>query len=277
MTAAPNPVYIQRYNLIAEAGMSHIRLLTRADDAGLLPSANRAILRSVKSGAVRNISIMAPAPEIEEASELLAQLSKTADLGLHVTLTAEWQNLRWGSVLEADRVGALLRRDGTFHLTTDDLIAADPNLEQVMAEVGAQYELLRDLGFEISYVDEHMGIGKIPGLSERIADFARQHQLRYSRALRQSGKFAPLPGWNGPGEHPGTELADHLAGVEAGTYLLVGHPGTKDEDMQRLRKPGQPTGDEAISRNRQRRMFMDIEILDYVENAGIRLMRYSEL
>jgi hypothetical protein len=57
----------------------------------------------------------------------------------------------------------------------------------------------------------------------------------------------------------------------------VGHPATKDEDLHRLRHPGQSQGVEALKRNRQRRMFMDIEIVDYCENVGIERVRYSQL
>ena len=44
--------------------MDSIRLVTRADDAGLNKTVNRAIRSAANDGIVRNISLMAPAPAI---------------------------------------------------------------------------------------------------------------------------------------------------------------------------------------------------------------------
>jgi hypothetical protein len=257
--------------------MKSVRLVTRADDAGMAVAANRAIRNTVRDGIVRNVSLMAPAPRIRNAFELLGELQNEIDFGLHVVLTSEWVTPRWGPVLDASDVPTLVRRDGTFYPKCEELEAADPSLDEMMREVAAQYDLLVDLGFQITYLDEHMLVGAVGGLKDALKDFAQDHGLIYSRALLEGETLAWLPAWGEPAEHPGTELADFLADVEPGTYLLVGHPGTKDEEMQPIRLPGEDSGTEAIARNRQRRMFMDIEIVDYCDNVGIELLRYSDL
>jgi hypothetical protein len=217
---------------------------------------------------------MAPAPAIRDAYAELAGHSGKADFGLHITLTAEWSNLRWKPLQEEDSIA---RSDGTMHYTVEELIAASPNLDALMAEIRAQYELLTNLGFTLSYVDEHMLVGRVPGLAERIAVFAEENNLIYDRTLRESGTLGSFPDWDGPGGHPGTELADQLSTMQAGTYLLYGHPVTKDEALGHIHKKGQSPGAMVQERNRQRRMFMDIEIVDYCENVGIELCRYSQL
>ena len=257
--------------------MSGIRLVTRADDAGMHTVANHAIHDTVTEGIVRNVSLMAPTPAIRNAWELLGDLGDRADFGLHVTLTAEWYTLRWRPLVTGERTKSFVRPDGTMHYTVDDLVDASPDLDALMEEVDAQYELLSNLGFELRYLDTHMGVDRVPGLAERIAEFCAKKKLVNNRASFDSGAFARLPDWPGPGEHPGTELADHLAQVPAGTYLLVGHPATKDEAIHHIRHEGLAPGDVAMQRNRQRRMFMDIEIIDYCENVGIELLRYTDL
>jgi hypothetical protein len=260
--------------------MNSIRLVTRADDAGLNRITNRAIRSAVSEGIVRNVSLMAPAPAIEDAAENLGSLAGTVDFGLHVVLTSEWDPVRWGPVSSLPEGSSLLRRDGTFHLLAAEVEQADVPLDEIMAEVQAQHDRLVELGFRLSYLDEHMLVGDIstpPGLVEALNEFAHANGLVSDRELRASGKLHDLPGWQGPGEHPGTELADHLSGTADGTYLLAGHPGTKDEEMQILRVPGGRPGDVALKRNRERRMFMDMEIVDYCENVGISLARYSEV
>jgi hypothetical protein len=146
-----------------------------------------------------------------------------------------------------------------------------------MAEVEAQLELLTNLGFSISYMDEHMLVGRTPGLAARLAEFADAHNLIYDRTLREKGTLTDFPSWNGPGEHPGTELADQLSTMSDGTYLLLGHPVHKDEELKRIHLRGEPAGKMLQERNRQRRMFMDIEVVDYCENVGIELCRYTRV
>src|ERR1043165_8928514 len=79
-----------------------------------------------------------------------------ADLGLHLTLTSEWINLRWGPVSSRDRVSSLLDKDGYFYLTETDAAAhADP--KQVEMEIMAQIERARALGIQPTHLDSHMG------------------------------------------------------------------------------------------------------------------------
>lgn len=257
--------------------MDGIRLVTRADDAGLNRTSNRAIRSTVRDGIVRNISLMAPAPAIQDAAETLLEFSDTVDFGLHVTLTSEWDGVRWGPVSPSADVPHLVRRDGTFHLLVEELAAAAPPTDELMAEVRAQYDVLTKLGFTISYLDEHMLVGSVGAFADALESFATERGLVCDRSLRASGRLVPPPGWDGPGEHPGTELADFLSGLGPGTYLLFGHPATKEEEMLMVRTPGGRPGEVAARRNRDRRMFMDIEIVDYCENVGINLVRYSSI
>ena len=257
--------------------MKGIRLITRADDAGLNRTVNKAIRSSVKQGIVRNISLLSPAPAIIHAAECFADLTDEVDFGLQVCLTAEWENVRWGPVAGAAQVPTIVRNDGTFSFDVAELRQLNPAIDEIMGEVSAQYEKLSALGFALDYLDEYMDYGGIPGVSEELAAFARSHNLVPGAARADYSPATTLPGWPGPGEHPGTELADHLATVEDGTYLLVGRPAFKTDEIEYLKRPGQARGEELLSRNRQRRMFADIEIVDYCENVGIEPIRYSSL
>lgn len=252
--------------------MDTIRLLARADDAGLNETANRAIRATAAQGIVRNISLMAPAPAIADAAEVLGELENRVDFGLHVTLTAEWANVRWGPVTKS---ASLRQNDGSFHHGVEGLSGVDA--DEVVSEVTAQLDRLTRLGFPVTYLDEHMGVGSVGGIRTALAAFANEKGLRSHYELTDAGRLSALPNWPGPGEHPGTELADALSSVDAGTYYLVGHPVFKSEEMELLHKPGSPPGHEMTPRNRQRRMFADIEIVDYCENRGIDLIRYRDV
>jgi predicted glycoside hydrolase/deacetylase ChbG (UPF0249 family) len=248
-----------------------IKLLTRADDAGLNTTVNKAIRSSVKQGIVRNISLLAAAPAIDHAMECFGDLTGEVDFGLQLCFISEWENVRWGPVAGAAGVATIVRRDGTFAYNPSELKALAPDIADLLAEAEAQYEKLTSLGFELTYVTGHDDYSGIPGLKEKVSAFAKGKKLVDDLNVSVS----PLPGWPGPAEHPGTELADHLATTQIGTYLLDGHPAFKTEEIEFLKRPGEPRGEALLSRNRQRRMFADIEIVDYCENVGIELVRYS--
>ena len=255
--------------------MATIRLVTRADDAGLNHSTNRAIRAAVKQGIVRNVSLLATTPSIEDGSEVLADLDNTVNFGLHVCLTSEWRNPRYRPL--NGNVQSMVRDDGSFPSSLDELATHAPKADEITNEVTAQYEKLISLGFKLSYLDEHMSIGNIAGIADVLTDFAKAHELVYDRTLRNAQVISPLVGWQGPGPHPGTELADHLSSIPAGTYLVVGHPGFKSDEMQLLRHDAGDDYDALQERNRQRRMFADIEIVDYCDTAPVKLLKYSDL
>ena len=62
-------------------------LITRADDYASSHAANQAIARAAQAGFVKNISVMAVCPFVEEAAGLLAHKDGLC-LGLHIALNS---------------------------------------------------------------------------------------------------------------------------------------------------------------------------------------------
>ena len=151
-------------------------LIVHADDLGMAHSVNVATMKALETGLVTSGSIMVPCPWLSEIATY-ARANPQADLGLHLTLTSEWTNLRWGPVSPKDRVSSLLDKDGYFYLTETDAAAhADP--KQVEMEILAQIEKARALGIQPTHLDSHMGtLYQNKALFEVLMRVARSQKL----------------------------------------------------------------------------------------------------
>jgi predicted glycoside hydrolase/deacetylase ChbG (UPF0249 family) len=130
-------------------------IIVHGDDLGMAHSVDVATMKAFESGLVNSGSIMVPCPWLSEIAAY-ARANPQADLGLHLTLTSEWTQLRWGPVSSKDRVASLLDPNGYFRLTeTEAAKYADP--KEVEIELRAQIERARSLGIVPTHLDSHMG------------------------------------------------------------------------------------------------------------------------
>jgi chitin disaccharide deacetylase len=275
-----------------------MRLLVRADDAGLCDAVNRAIVDVVTDGVARNVSVMAPVPAFGQAAAMLRTLPDIA-VGLHVTLSSEWHAPRWGSVLPASDVSSLLDPTGCFFPSPADLHATGRfDLDEAVAEVTAQLERARQAGLEIRYLDEHMGLGWLPGLRQQLRDVARRESLVYAPDLARLPALtsaADRPGVDGDradeesggaesggaesgGADPGGGLAGRIRAAADGTYLLVTHPGLDTPDLRELRGVGYPdAGTVAVERDSDRRALLSADVRSACQDRDVSLIRYTDL
>src|SRR5215467_9970689 len=130
-------------------------IIVHADDLGMAHSVNAATTKAFETGLVNSGSIMAPCPWLNEIAAY-ARANPQADLGLHLTLTSEWTNIRWGPVVSKDRVSSLLDKDGYLRSTESEAAQnADP--KEVELEIRAQIERAKALGIVPTHLDSHMG------------------------------------------------------------------------------------------------------------------------
>src|SRR6478735_4195228 len=108
-------------------------LILHADDIGVAHSENAASFDALDKGAVNSGSIMMPTPWVTEVAEY-AKKHPNADLGLHLTLTSEWNTYRWGGLAPRDQVTSLYDADGTFPRSTDT-VAKRARMDEVEREL----------------------------------------------------------------------------------------------------------------------------------------------
>lgn len=130
-------------------------LIIHADDLGVAHSADDASFAALESGAVTSASVMMPTPWVTEVAKWF-KAHPDADLGLHLTLTSEWKDYRWGPVAPRDQVPSLLEPDGYFWPAEIPLMKHGTP-EDVEREIRAQVERALAMGIHPTHLDTHMG------------------------------------------------------------------------------------------------------------------------
>src|ERR1700748_587687 len=83
------------------------KLLIRLDDIGMNHSVNMALQKMCETGMPISASVQFACPWYQEAVEILKK-NPQVTVGVHLTLTSEWKNYRWGPVLGATAVPSLV-------------------------------------------------------------------------------------------------------------------------------------------------------------------------
>jgi len=131
-------------------------LIVHADDLAVAHSQDAASFDALDKHAATSASIMVPCPWLTEVADY-AKAHPDADLGLHLTLTAEWKTYRWGPIESKDKVPSLLAPDGYLwpevapaiqHIKADD----------AERELRAQVEHANAMGIHPTHLDSHMGV-----------------------------------------------------------------------------------------------------------------------
>ena len=151
-------------------------LIINADDLAMAHSENDASLIALDQKLVTSATVMVPAPWFGEVAAY-ARTHPDADLGLHVTLTAEWQTFRWGPVTPRTLVPSLVGPDGFFYSTTEEF-ARHAKVEEVETEVRAQIERAQSMGLDPTHLDAHMhALYATPQLFAVLRRVARDYRL----------------------------------------------------------------------------------------------------
>ena len=130
-------------------------LILHVDDAGMSHDANVGTWRALDEGAANSVSIMMPCPWVSEFAAYVRE-NPDVDAGLHLTMTSEWDNYRWPPLAGKPVVPGLTDEEGCLWDNVG-LVVEHATPDEVETEIRAQIDRARNLGFEPTHMDSHMG------------------------------------------------------------------------------------------------------------------------
>jgi predicted glycoside hydrolase/deacetylase ChbG (UPF0249 family) len=253
-----------------------IRLIVRADDFGFSHASNMALEKILNEGTLTAASVIVNTGWLDETVEILKKHPQVS-VGVHVCLNSEWVPYKWGPVLPAKEVPSLVDEWGYFFGTRKDLLAHQPDMDQVENEIRAQVELALRKGLKISYMDHHMGMAvTTPQMRERFVKVAKEKGLAISRWFGEAQ--GPVV-YSVPPEKKTEFLVSGLQKLtKPGLYLIVCHTVIKTPEVEVL-KDLNITGPKNMAEHRQAEcdMLCSPRLKQVIQEKGIELVGYNIL
>lgn len=130
-------------------------VILHVDDAGMSYESNQGAIQALTKGVASSCSVMMPCPWVPGFVRFLHENPKI-DAGLHLTLNSEWRDYRWLPVSGKPAVPGLVDREGAMWASVEDVVK-NASADEVEREIRAQLQRARDMGFEPTHLDSHMG------------------------------------------------------------------------------------------------------------------------
>lgn len=149
--------------------------VVHVDDIGMCHSANVGAFEALENGPATCGSMMVPCPWFLEAAGR-ARKNPHFDLGVHLTLNAEWTEYRWGPVAGRSRVPSLCDPEGYLPRSVGEVLK-NARPEEVEIELRAQIDLALAAGVDVTHLDSHMGTVFFPPFFDLLARLAADYRL----------------------------------------------------------------------------------------------------
>jgi hypothetical protein len=272
-------------------------VIIHADDIGMCQASVQAFYDLWDYGTVSSGAVMMPCPWAPAAAELCRK-NPGMDMGVHATLTAEWDLYRWGPLSTRDPGSGLIDSSGFLHGTSEQVQEnADP--DSVLVELTLQIERAKSWGIDVTHMDTHMGSIFHPlllpayiqaGFSNRIplmilrgnidlfegmgaSPEDAQGYLEIITMLEEQGiplidhfRFMPLDQPDGQIDIAKKALGELPPGI---THFIL-HPSIDSPEIRAI-------ADDWQSRVANYKAFLSKEVKEYIKDSGIQVIGYRHL
>jgi chitin disaccharide deacetylase len=256
------------------------RLIVRGDDMGYTHSGNEALIKCYKEGIETSIEVIVPSPWFPEAVKMLRE-NPGVDVGLHVALTSEWDNVKWRPLTACK---SLTDSNGYFfpmvypnkNYPRASISENNPDIKEIEAEIRAQIEMAKKHIPRISHISGHMGCTRLnEEVRQLVSRLAREYGLLDESSLQQI-QYVGLGQPSKTGQEKIDRFLHLLDTLRPGkTYLFVEHPGYDNDELRAVHHIGY----ENVAQDRQgvTDLFTSPKVKARLKERNIQLISYRDL
>jgi chitin disaccharide deacetylase len=265
---------------LASAQEGPPRLIVRGDDMGYSHSGNEAIIKASREGIQTSIEVIVPSPWFPEAVKLL-QENPTIDVGIHLAITSEWDNVKWRPVSQCP---SLTDDDGYFYpmvwpnknYPNQAILQNQWKIEDVEKEFRAQIELALKHIPRISHMSGHMGCTR---LNKEVAELVKKLGKEYKIDIDPEEKGVENISYAGAHNTSAEKTESFirmLESLEQGhTYLFVDHPGLDTPELRAIHHIGYENV--ALDRQGVTDTWTNPKVKAAIKKLNIQLISYADL
>jgi chitin disaccharide deacetylase len=267
-------------HITSHAQQKITRLIVRGDDMGFAHAGNEALINAYKNGIETSIEVIVASPWFPEAVKLLQQ-NPAVDVGIHLALTSEWENIKWRPLSDC---ASLKDSSGYFY----PMVFPNKNypgqsikenhwkIEDIEKEFRAQIELAIKKIPRISHMSSHMGCTDLDKQVKALAEkLAKEYNINID--LKELG--VQSTGYKGPSGSVDEKLKSFLNMLDSltpgGTYLFVDHPALDGPEMRAIYHIGYPN----VAEDRQgvTDVWTNPLVIEAIRKKNIQLISYADL
>ena len=260
--------------------LGQIRLIVRGDDMGFCHAANVDCIKAFQHGILTSVEVMPPCDFFLEAVEMINE-NPGLDVGVHLTLNSEWENIKWGPLTKAP---SLVDENGYFFPMTWPDEAYPPSmslgtsewkLEGIEKELRSQIELVLHYLPQCSHATPHMAFNSIsPHVNALAYKLVKEYKIDANIRILPLQQIS-LFGDAYTHEEMVANAVDVLKNLKPGTWQFYEHPGMLIEGEERGWHIG--AEDDAIYRDNVTKTLINEELMNVIEERNIELIGYNDL
>ncbi len=150
-------------------------VIIHADDIGMCQASVAAYADLIDVGLISSAATMVPCSWFPATASYCRE-HPAVDMGVHLTLTCEWDSYRWGPISTRDKTSGLMDDEGCFFRSTPDAQQHGDG-SAVQVEINAQIKRALDAGIDVTHIDTHMGTVYHPKYLPFYVQAAVEHRL----------------------------------------------------------------------------------------------------
>jgi predicted glycoside hydrolase/deacetylase ChbG (UPF0249 family) len=150
-------------------------VIIHTDDIGMCQATMSAFADLVDFGLISSGAVMVPCPWFPHVAAYCRQHARV-DLGVHLTLTSEWDTYRWGPISTRDPASGLTDEEGYFYRRSEQ-VQEHGDAAAVQCELQMQVDRALAAGIDVTHADTHMGTVAQVEFIPAYVQLAIQHRL----------------------------------------------------------------------------------------------------
>lgn len=266
-------------------GQSAPTLVIRIDDLGAFHSVNEACIQTYRSGIARSVEVMPVAAWYPEGVKLLKE-NPGLDVGLHLVLTSEWENVKWRPLTHCP---SLTDENGYFYpmifpnpaYPGQAMLEQNWDIKEIEQEFRAQIEMALKSFPQLSHLSGHMlSTGFNKEVNELVLRLAKEYDLPSIDRMSSTKDYQfTYIGYDGPKRTPEEKEASFIKSLnklEPGKrYLFLDHPALDNDEMKNVFHISYE--DVAFDRQGVTDLLTSPRVKKVIEEKGIKLISIKEL